>query len=571
MKELSYTLYLESRLRSFLLKDDDQHLFAPVPPPRCHIAFQRPVVFYPKFSTNLFGKEQLTCPLPGCNSQFDNLELWLKHLSNCPWLSNSWDRCSLSQLPERCTARAPRSGRLRKFSSRKPSILKRAVSFFKNFGRKRAAGTDTSVLRPRPSSCLSMYVLESHRLYYSSNPNGQHSPYDHPQSQEMETGVPELQKNGSFYEMKTRTSQHSVNATNLDLGTPESNNCYEMATDELVEVNVTTSNPGTSEPDDDPKGDGSAQQLVTPNAEIPENSRHGTVHLDLLTNDGRLGVSPVSQLNHPIYALPDFSAPCGSMFPYPEENTEPSMNNQTALMSDSSDLCPPASRFSRSPGSQMFGPSETLVRQLGILIRCLNDDWSNRLSLYATSPLIKAKIHQPSMSETGLHILQKLYRGAPPSTFEDIFALIHVAFACAYLYNDNEKQPMWEEAMCQDAFQFYHAIVTPQDRCLFLKVAYAIWSSPGCSAINTNHSEGFFLNDSEAQTFPPGSPILWEILRKGAVISACIAFLDCKLILALSEYFAKCIQPLSMLGSMKEISIGPRSPHRYTLFTIWKS
>ena len=101
------------------------------------MAFQNWVAYGRTVSPNGRAREHLTCPLLWCRHNFENLESCLQHVSSCQWLPNAWYWCTQCQRAELFTAEESNPALPYPYSVRqKDSKLKRAVSFFKQIGRR---------------------------------------------------------------------------------------------------------------------------------------------------------------------------------------------------------------------------------------------------------------------------------------------------------------------------------------------------------------------------------------------------------------------------------------------------
>lgn len=154
-----------------------------------------------------------------------------------------------------------------------------------------------------------------------------------------------------------------------------------------------------------------------------------------------------------------------------------------------------------------------------------------------------------TLFEKGLLSLQEFYRGNPPRTFKDTFALMHIVYSCASMYHKEDETPFWH-AFFLDVLQWRYAITTQEDTMLFLEVAFRLWSVPECSKDEAIACSNDFLSklccghsqqsESQAHMFHILDMLemirLRDMLKEGRVISLCTRYLDGMLSLSM-EFF----------------------------------
>ena len=153
----------------------------------------------------------------------------------------------------------------------------------------------------------------------------------------------------------------------------------------------------------------------------------------------------------------------------------------------------------------------SLVKQVRDILHDLNKKWMGRLrstpDLYArclplsTCPLL----------ETGIRALQQCFSGTLPRSFDDLFALIHVAFAFSLVINKDRDSYYWDGF--HSDLRYWHLTVRDSEISLFGKVWDRLWCPPS----SNNH---LFVNPPRAEAD------LYETLMEGLVIKGCANFLD---------------------------------------------
>lgn len=151
----------------------------------------------------------------------------------------------------------------------------------------------------------------------------------------------------------------------------------------------------------------------------------------------------------------------------------------------------------------------SLVEQVREILHGLSREWMGKLrstpDLYTRCmPLSTCRL-----LETGIRALQQCFSGALPSSFEDLFALIHVAFAFSIVVNRDDDSYYWDGFYSD--LHYWHHTVRDSEISLFGKVWDRLW----CPRSSNNH---LFKN-------PPRGD-LYETLMEGLVIKGCANFLD---------------------------------------------
>lgn len=138
---------------------------------------------------------------------------------------------------------------------------------------------------------------------------------------------------------------------------------------------------------------------------------------------------------------------------------------------------PQLSASDRDPSEYLLTSSEYIVKALFEHVNALNKKWMDKLFLHHGSD---AGFFLSMPFEKGIKSLQDFCRGTLPRTFEDAFALMHVAHACAWIYHEVDE-PNFGRTFFLDILQWHYAIATPEDTLLFLQVAFCLWTVPECS------------------------------------------------------------------------------------------
>ena len=151
----------------------------------------------------------------------------------------------------------------------------------------------------------------------------------------------------------------------------------------------------------------------------------------------------------------------------------------------------------------------SLVKQVREILHGLNREWMGRLKstpdLYTSCmPLSTCRL-----LETGIRALQQCFLGSLPSSFEELFALMHVAFAFSIMINRDGDSYYWD-GFSSD-LHYWHHTVRDSEISLFGKVWDRLWCP-------RSSNDRLFVNPPQAD--------LYETLMEGLVIKGCAKFLD---------------------------------------------
>lgn len=372
------------------------------------------------------------CPLLWCRDTFDDLPSCLNHLLTCPWLTDSWYWCPFCRRAERFRAReAGYNDSVNSPALGKASRLKRAVSFFKHFGRK--SPTQVNIF-------VAFFQMRGH----------------------SHCCLPELQASSSttmprsFQDLNGQKWRHDNQWTASEPceKRTDSDDCHDES--KIKNYSVEHQKVRVTKPIHDPV------QIFGPVvAELP------AYHQPRGSDTVEKSTSNIFCLESTDFIYENKSAT--SPLPKPS-----SLNNASAITSDS---MPPFSCFGKSIKDHNLSTTEDSVEDLSGLVSDLHRSWMQRLTI--GQPMVKAKISQRSPFKTGIRVLQQYWNsGDLPNVFEDAFALMHIAFACALMYHRYDTLGFWN-TFFQDVLKWHHVLLTSEDKCLFLKAADLIWSPPG--------------------------------------------------------------------------------------------
>lgn len=150
-----------------------------------------------------------------------------------------------------------------------------------------------------------------------------------------------------------------------------------------------------------------------------------------------------------------------------------------------------------------------LVQQVREILHGLNRKWMGRLESTPDLYTLCMPLSTCRLLETGIRALQLCFFGDLPSSFEDLFALMHVAFAFSIVINRDGDSYYWD-GFSSDLHYWRHA-VRVSETSLFTRVWYRLW----CPRSSNNQS-----------CMDPPRGHLYETLMESMVIKGCTNFLD---------------------------------------------
>lgn len=454
--------------------------------------------------------EHLRCPLLWCRETFDNLASMLQHVSECPWLSNSWYWCPYCCRPESfMTYQEPYAGTLQHSIQRKDSKLKRAVTFFKHLGLKSCSrhksGRSTSghetetfdtwlAKRQRLEMEDTSYATRS-ELPDSNSDSHAHHCYcgeeaknvyemdgsDTYTSQDLEvpprytqdasTTLQELDAEPPFFGIHSigATTDPTNFSTGMEFQCTAGRYNVEPWEEMLVSPASTTGLPfshKSTEPITSPYADIGSVSPVEPNTlSLPDIVDHHRRHLAV--------------------ALP--------------HSTSPLLSRHDGNLCDAENM---------STHSQ--------VEELREIVRVLNEIW-----LLKCESLPGLAQHASAMSprvllDKGVQTLQQIFQGVLPGTFDAVFGLAHVACAAAYIMHGDDSSHCWNP-LFHHMLKLQQLIANENDAQWFVQLVNLLWSP--CRSSVKRSCGSHFLDEPSGTLVPSRRHVfgLEELLFDGTV------------------------------------------------------
>lgn len=122
--------------------------------------------------------------------------------------------------------------------------------------------------------------------------------------------------------------------------------------------------------------------------------------------------------------------------------------------------------------------TQSQVDEIRDLVHVLNIEWIKRLDLAPNLDVEYSIYYVPSLFDTGAQALQSCYLNKLPSSFKEVFALMHLACAIVYLLHGDEPSYDWDEFF-RDMLQWRHAMLKDSDAGLFVQFVSLLWAPQG--------------------------------------------------------------------------------------------
>ncbi|MCJ1259074.1 hypothetical protein MMC24_006909 [Lignoscripta atroalba] len=200
---------------------------------------------------------------------------------------------------------------------------------------------------------------------------------------------------------------------------------------------------------------------------------------------------------------------------------------------------------------------ERLVEDLRVVFKAQFDESMAKIRRLPVSPPAVAFIdsgpNAMSTLDSGIQALRKVLQGSTPTTFCEAFGICHLAYAAAFVIDPQYMLEKTEE-LFTDAMNWAQTITCPEDRTLFLDLAWQIWfptprdyPSPHFAAqsahnplsihhldqyptptlaLTSAHFSSPQSGNSTLQTAPPLPGDLLAALQQGTILRMCMRHLD---------------------------------------------
>ena len=471
------------------------------------MAFQNWVAFDRISAPDVRAREHLTCPLLWCRHRFEDLASCLQHVSVCPWLPNAYYWCPQCRRVETFTPNDSAS-RLPNPTSvdRKNSKLRRAITFFKHFGRRASNHghiPEACPTHPRDNvasnhescdPCLleKPSLVSSHKLGITSEP--QLSSTGSGLSTASSIGLFDFgfsadEQPNTLFDMEGNALSPfvGVDTRALDSDTPELASSDPLFnSSQLGDTSVFA-----------PYNESHIEAHDCNSQYVP--SAYGPFSLSMCIGETQCPYDPMvlgdeSQASieaedwaraDPVPALElcttDSVQTCNLTTPQSDilaefKSTECLKCSSEPSSSETAKAIAPRTAQAYQIGHRKLVVSKEIqIRDLQELICGLHGHWLQEIRSTPGFPFVRTTICGLTPFEAGIRSLQQCFRGTPPTTLEGVLSLMHFAFACAYALEYDLQSSYWRSLFI-DALHWRSKIPVKEDRCMYVRIACLLWA-----------------------------------------------------------------------------------------------
>lgn len=156
------------------------------------------------------------------------------------------------------------------------------------------------------------------------------------------------------------------------------------------------------------------------------------------------------------------------------------------------------------------------LEELGEIVLVVHKEWIRRLSTTQDLQWLCDQVCARTLFEKGIAFLSGYFHGSFAPTFEDIFALMHVAFALAYMMHRDDETYDWH-GFIEHVLQWRCVLLEANEVFLFTNVIASLAGVQTTSTITPSES-------SEHHD------VFFSKLRDGPIMRNYLMFLDGKFI-----------------------------------------
>ena len=176
-----------------------------------------------------------------------------------------------------------------------------------------------------------------------------------------------------------------------------------------------------------------------------------------------------------------------------------------------------------------LAPKQKQVEGLQNLICIINYEWKQRMESQPGLWPLYSTLSPSYLFDRAIRTLKNFICGSPPEGFEDVFAIMHLAFAAAFSLTWKQDDYLFS-ALRDDALQWQHALPRDEDKTRFSDAMncwrlHELEPPPLFTSASNTKLQSMTPQDSH---YCGDQQTLWDGQKKGEVFKVCIAFVDSK-------------------------------------------
>ena len=175
-------------------------------------------------------------------------------------------------------------------------------------------------------------------------------------------------------------------------------------------------------------------------------------------------------------------------------------------------------------------PKSKQVDELQNLFRIINSQWRLRMESMPEPQSACCTFSASDLCKRAVRVLKDFICGRYIQSFEDIFALMHLAFAAAFALTWPQDFYLFS-ALRDDALQWRHALSRDEDKTRFLNSmdCWRLHELEPAPLFSGRHHRKFVSTAPQESFYRDNQQTLWDRLSQGEVFKACIGILEGKL------------------------------------------
>lgn len=409
------------------------------------------------------------CPLIWCRTRFKDLSSTLEHVSACPLLPDACYWCPYCGRPERFKECEPTSfGRAHRYEPEEKTSYRRAVAFFKRFGQRGNGYPD-----PSSSSIPRASIEQSDKKAH----------YPDPGRKLLNTPRPVGFRGSNLYELddSVQCVTPAFHSSRLSV----------------------SSDPATPTPLlRDPAHSAGLQSFPPWSVNLDRSVASAVMHTDdyhssnnAIVPGSKTHIPPIqvsatlsgTETCVPSLQIPQYDVP--TLHPSIKMYTRPSFDEPQPSICDNRSIDTPSlATFHGSESSYCEEriSSHAYVADLCDGIRAMSEEWMRRLTSSAKIPQLDSQFYARALFHLGIGALSNNFRGASPSSFQDLFAMTHIVITSSSIVREDDDERWWN-LILEGAYQWKNLISDTTEREIFVKAMRRLCHPSPSTDLSASH------------------------------------------------------------------------------------